>query len=58
MMRYTMLDPPLNLTMTDSTFEFLVESLIEEINSHPHKDELIELMFDQAFDEMTTPYMD
>lgn len=58
MKRYTTLDPPPNLTMTDSTYEFLVESLIEEINSHPHKDELIELMFDQIQDDMTTTYLD
>ena len=44
--------------MTDSTYEFLVESLIEEINSHPHKDELIKLMFDQLQDDMTTTYLD
>lgn len=44
--------------MTDSTYEFLVESLIEEINSHPNKDELIELMFDQIQDDMTTTYLD
>lgn len=58
MKRYTTLDPPPNLTMTDSTYEFLVESLIEEINSHPNKDELIELMFDQIQDDMTTTYLD
>jgi len=55
-MLYTTLDP--KETMTDSTFQIMTESLIEEVNSHPHKDELLELMMAQMIDDMTTPYLD
>jgi len=44
--------------MTDSTFELMTETLIEEVNSHPHRDELLELMMAQMIDDMTTPYLD
>ncbi len=35
-----------------TTFEFLVERLEEDVSSHPHKNELIQLMRDQYLDDM------
>jgi hypothetical protein len=37
--------------MTESTYTFLVDTLIEEINMHPHRDELIKLMEEQLLDD-------
>ncbi len=38
--------------MKTSTFNFLVDTLYEEILMHPHKDELITLMDAQIKDDM------
>jgi len=46
------------ISMTDYTLQRRTEQLIAEINSHPHKDELLELMMAQMIDDMTTPYLD
>ena len=55
-MHYTMSDPTILLKMTESTYNFRLDTLIHEIDMHPHKDELIYLMMEQAFDELTTKY--
>ena len=38
--------------MSKSTFEFLCDTLLEEINAHPHKDELVQLIHDQMCDDI------
>ena len=45
-------------TMTDATFNFRLDTLIEEINMHPHKDEVIQLLHEQVMDDMQTQYFD
>lgn len=42
--------------MTEATFNFKVDTLIHEIDMHPYKDELLDLMYDQLMDDMTTQY--
>lgn len=37
--------------MTEATFNFLVDTLIEEIKMHPYRDELLELLSDQLADD-------
>lgn len=54
-MHYTTLDHPIPL-MTETTYNFRLDTLIHEIDMHPHKDELLYLMMEQAFDELTTKY--
>jgi len=49
---YTMLD----LTMNDTTFQFRLDTLIDEIDMHPHKDEIIQLIHEQVIDDLTTKY--
>ena len=44
--------------MTDTTFQFRLDTLIDEIDMHPHKDELIQLMQEQMIDDLTTTYED
>ena len=40
--------------MTEATFNFLVDTLIEEIKMHPYQDELLELIADQLTDDTFT----
>lgn len=40
--------------MTEATFNFLVDTLIEEIKMHPYRDELLELLADQLADDTFT----
>lgn len=40
--------------MTEATFNFLVDTLIEEIKMHPYRDELLELLNDQLTDDTFT----
>ncbi len=44
------------MTMTEATFNFRLDTLIDEIDMHPHKDEIIQLMYEQALDDLTTMY--
>ena len=44
--------------MTDATFNFRLDTLIEEINLHPHKDEVIQLLHEQVMDDKQTQYFD
>jgi len=44
--------------MTDATFNFRLDTLIEEINLHPCKDEVIQLLHEQVMDDMQTQYFD
>jgi|TARA_R100000005_G_C4912251_1_gene149389 hypothetical protein len=37
--------------MTEATFNFLLDTLIDEIEMHPYKDELITLMHQQQEDD-------
>jgi hypothetical protein len=39
--------------MTPPTFEFLTDSLRDELADHPHKDEIIELYWEQLLDAET-----
>ena len=39
-------------TMTRGTFNFLCDTLQEEIIAHPHKDELMQLIQDQMCDDV------
>ena len=47
----TMSDPSLKILPME-TFNFLCDSLQEEIMLHPHKDELIQLIHDQMCDDV------
>jgi hypothetical protein len=42
--------------MNDATFNFRLDTLIDEINMHPCKDEIIQLMHEQVIDDLTTKY--
>ena len=44
--------------MTAATFNFRLDTLIEEINLHPYKDEVIQLLHEQVMDDMQTQYFD
>jgi hypothetical protein len=37
--------------MTEATFNFLVDTLVEEVRMHPYRDELLELIADQLEDD-------
>jgi hypothetical protein len=37
--------------MTEATYKRLVERLTQEVNSHPHRDELLKLMEEQLVDD-------
>ena len=55
-MHYTTLDLNHSKKMTDSTFQFRLDCLIHEIELHPHREELLDLMAEQMFDDMSTNY--
>jgi hypothetical protein len=38
--------------MTEATFNFLVDTLVEEVRMHPYRDELLELVADQLADDV------
>ena len=42
--------------MNDATFTFRLDTLIDEINMHPYKDEIIQLLHEQVIDDLTTTY--
>ena len=42
--------------MNDATFNFRLDTLIDEIDMQPHKDEIIQLMHEQVIDDLTTKY--
>jgi hypothetical protein len=43
--------------MTEATFNFLVDTLYEEINMHPYREELLNLIADQLEDDtFVLPY--
>lgn len=44
------------ISMTDYTLQRRTEQLIAEINSHPHKDELLQLMQEQRIDAIMDEY--
>jgi hypothetical protein len=46
----------MNLTMTESTLQRRTEQLIAEINVHPHKEELLQLMYEQRCDSLLDEY--
>ena len=37
--------------MTEATFNFLVDTLVEEVRMHPYRDELLELVEEQLADD-------
>jgi hypothetical protein len=37
--------------MTEATFNFLVDTLVEEVNMHPYRDELLQLLEEQLADD-------
>ena len=42
-----------SLVMNFTTFEFLTDSLRDELEDHPHKDEIIDLYWEQQLDALT-----
>ena len=42
---------PLIDSMTNATFNFLLDTLMHEIEMHPHRDELIQLIREQQEDD-------
>ena len=40
--------------MTEATFNFLVDTLVEEVRMHPYRDELLELIEEQLADDTFT----
>ena len=40
-----------NSSMTNATFNFLLDTLMHEIEMHPHRDELIQLIREQQEDD-------
>lgn len=42
--------------MSEATFNFRLQTLLDEIEMHDHKDELISLMQDQVKDESNCKY--
>ena len=42
--------------MNDATFNFRLDTLIAEIDMHPYKDEIIQLLHEQVIDDLTTTY--
>jgi hypothetical protein len=57
-MHYTTLDLTTPSKMTEATYNFRLDTLIHEIELHPHREELLDLMVEQVFDEMSTQYME
>lgn len=57
MTRFTTLDPNHPL-MTDSTYQFHVDTLINELEEHPHQAEVLALMQEQMYDDMSTHYLE
>jgi len=39
------------LIMSEATFNFLVDTLVEEVRMHPYRDELIRLIEEQLADD-------
>jgi hypothetical protein len=37
--------------MTEATYNYLLDTLIEEVNMHPHREELLNLIADQIEDD-------
>ena len=37
--------------MTEATFNFLVDTLYEEVNMHPYREELLQLVAEQLTDD-------
>jgi len=44
------------LTMTEATLQRRTEQLIAEIEVHPHRDELLQLMYEQRCDAILDEY--
>ena len=44
------------LTMTETTLQRRTEQLIAEIEVHPHRDELLQLMYEQRCDSILDEY--
>lgn len=42
--------------MSEATFNFRLQTLLDEIEMHPHREELITLLQDQVADENGTQY--
>ena len=42
--------------MTEKTLERQVQKLVDELSTHPHRQEIMELMQEQLLDEQTTDY--
>ena len=42
--------------MNDATFNFRLDTLIDEIDMHPYKAEIIQLLHEQVIDDLTTKY--
>ena len=43
--------------MTEEVFEKQVQKLVAELSSHPHGDEIMQLMQEQLLDMQTTRYL-
>jgi hypothetical protein len=37
--------------MTEATYNYLLDTLIEEVNMHPHREELLKLVAEQLNDD-------
>jgi hypothetical protein len=45
-------------SMTESTYQFHVDTLINELEEHPHQAEVLALMQEQMYDDMNTHYLE
>lgn len=41
--------------MTEATYNYLLDTLIEEVKMHPHRDELLQLVVEQLNDDADVP---
>ena len=44
------------ILMTEDSFERQVQKLVAELSTHPHRQEIMELMRESLLDEQTTDY--
>ena len=44
------------MTMTEATFNFRLDTLMHEIEMHPHREELIDLLRQQVEDDRNCKY--
>ena len=44
------------ILMTENSFERQVQKLVAELSTHPHKEEIMELMHEQLLEDQSTHY--